>query len=224
MADDDRVHAARPSRLCRALPDQAIIPIYRADASGTTFVLADYLARVSAEWRDEIGVSTALAFPTGMGGKGNDGVAGSTARTRGAIGYVEHAYAIRSKLAYVALQNRDGEFVAPSREGFQSAVANANWAAGPALAASLSDRLGRQTWPITGATFALIYKRQQSRLTAIEMPKFFDWSFRAGAKLAEQLQYVPMPKDAIRRIESAWTEVTDSQGQPAWMEPATAKE
>ncbi|HEY7662897.1 MAG TPA: phosphate ABC transporter substrate-binding protein PstS [Xanthobacteraceae bacterium] len=206
------------------LPDQAIIPIYRADASGTTFVLADYLARVSAEWRDEIGVSTAVAFPTGMGGKGNDGVAGSTSRTRGAIGYVEHAYAIRGNLAYVSLQNRDGDFVTPSRHGFQSAVANANWTAAPALAASLSHQLGRQTWPITGATFALIYKQQQKRLTAVEMLKFFDWSFRAGARLAEELQYVPMPKDAVQMIESAWAEVSDAHGQPAWMAPATAKD
>src|SRR5262249_58892644 len=110
-----------------ALPDQAIIPIDRADASGTTFVLADYLARVSATWRDEIGVNIAVEFPTGIGGKGNEGVAGFTARTNGGIGYVEHSYAIRSKLAYVSLQNRDGEIVKPSREAFQSAVGQAEW-------------------------------------------------------------------------------------------------
>jgi phosphate transport system substrate-binding protein len=142
------------------LPDQAIIPIHRADASGTTYVLADYLARVSAEWRDEIGVNIAVAFPTGMGGKGNEGIAGFTARTKGAIGYVEHAYAVRSKLAYVALKNRDGEFVTPSRQAFQSAVVNANWAAPPAPHALLVQQPGKQTWPITGATFALIYKQQ----------------------------------------------------------------
>src|SRR5262247_3860166 len=141
-----------------ALPDQAIIPIHRAEGSGTTFILADYLARVSATWRDEIGVNTAVAFPTGIGAKGNEGVAGFTARIKGAIGYVEHAYAIRSKLAHVSLQNRDGEFVTPSRLAFQSAVANANWAAAPALRALLAHQPGKQTWPITGATFALIYK------------------------------------------------------------------
>jgi phosphate transport system substrate-binding protein len=206
-----------------ALPDQVIIPIHRADASGTTFVLADYLARVSAQWRDAIGVNIAVEFPTGIGGKGNDGVAGFTARTNGGIGYVEHSYAIRSNLAYVSLQNRDGEFVTPSREAFQSAVANANWAAAPALRALLTDQGGKQTWPITGATFALIYKQQQRRLTAIEMLRFFDWSYRAGAKLADQLQYVPMPKDVVQMIESAWAEVTDVHGQQAWMEPATAK-
>jgi phosphate transport system substrate-binding protein len=206
-----------------ALPDQVIIPIHRADASGTTFVLADYLARVSATWRDEIGVNIAVEFPTGIGGKGNEGVAGFTARTNGGIGYVEHSYAIRSKLAYVSLQNRDGEFVTPSREAFQSAVANADWAAAPALRALLAHQGGKQTWPITGATFALIYKQQQRRLTAIEMLRFFDWSYRAGAKLADELQYVPMPKDVVQMIESAWAEVTDARGQPAWMEPTTAK-
>jgi phosphate transport system substrate-binding protein len=206
-----------------ALPNQAIIPIHRADASGTTFVLTDYLARVSAKWRDEIGVNIAVEFPTGIGGKGNEGIAGFTARTKGAIGYVEHAYAIRSKLAYVSLQNRDGEFVTPSRQGFQSAVANANWAATPALHALLVHQPGKQTWPITGATFALIYKQQQRRLTAIEMLKFFDWSYRAGAKLADELQYVPMPKDVVQMIESAWAEVTDARGQQAWMEATTAK-
>jgi phosphate transport system substrate-binding protein len=205
------------------LPNQTIIPIHRADASGTTFVLADYLARVSAKWRDEIGVNNAVAFPTGIGGKGNDGVAGFTARTKGSIGYVEHAYAIRSNLAYVSLKNRDGEFVAPSRQAFQSAVANANWAVAPALHASLVQQAGKQTWPITGATFALIYKQQQRRLTAIEMLRFFDWSYRTGAKLADELQYVPMPKDVVEIIESAWAEVTDAQGHPAWMDPTTAK-
>jgi phosphate transport system substrate-binding protein len=206
-----------------ALPDQAIIPIHRADGSGTTFILADYLARVSAKWRDEIGVNTAVAFPTGIGAKGNEGVAGFTARTKGAIGYVEHAYAIRSKLAYVSLQNRDGEFVTPSRQAFQSAVANANWAAAPAFYALLAHQSGKQTWPITGATFALIYKQQQRRLTAIEMLRFFDWSYGAGAKLADELQYVPMPKEVAQMIESAWAEVTDAHGQPAWTEPTTAK-
>ena len=205
-----------------ALPDQAIIPIHRADASGTTYVLADYLARVRTTWRDEIGVNIAVAFPTGMGGKGNEGIAGFTARTKGAIGYVEHAYAIRSKLAYVALKNRDGEFVTPSRQAFHSAVVNANWAA-PTSHALLVQQPGKQTWPITGATFALIYKQQQRRLTAIEMLRFFDWSHRTGAKLADELQYVPMPKDVVEMIESAWVDVTDAQGRPAWMDPTTAK-
>src|SRR3954470_3586059 len=139
-----------------ALPDQAIIPIHRADGSGTTYVFADYLARVNAEWRDRIGVGTAVEFPTGMGGKGNEGVAGSTSRTKGAIGYVEHSYAIRSKLAYVSLKNREHEFVARGRQSFRSAVANADWTGAPALHALLADQAGKQPWPITGATFVLI--------------------------------------------------------------------
>jgi phosphate transport system substrate-binding protein len=159
-----------------------------------------------------------------MGGKGNEGIAGFTARTKGAIGYVEHAYAIRSKLAYVSLKNRDGEFVTPSRQAFQSAVANANWTAAPAFRALLVDQPGKETWPITGATFALIYKQQQRRLTALEMLRFFDWSYRTGAKLADELEYVSIPNDVVQMIESAWAEVTDAQGQPAWTKPATAKQ
>lgn len=207
-----------------ALPDQPIIPIYRADASGTTFVFTDYLARVSGKWRDEIGTSIAVEFPTGMGGKGNEGIAGFTARTKGAIGYVEDAYAIRSNLAYVSLQNRDGTLRYTEQTGVSSAAANASWAAAPAFRALLTHQAGRQTWPITGATFALIYRQQQRRLTAIEMLKFFDWSYRAGARLADELQYVPMTKDVVQMIESAWAEVTDAHGQPAWMEPTTAKD
>jgi phosphate transport system substrate-binding protein len=199
-----------------ALPDQAIIPIHRADGSGTTFVFADYLARVNAEWRNQIGVSTAVEFPTGIGGKGNEGVAGFTSRTRGAIGYVEHSYAIRSKLAYVSLKNREGEFVSPSRQSFRSAVANADWTGAPTFQALLADQSGKQTWPITGATFVLIYKQQPKGLTATQMLKFFDWSYRTGAELADELRYVPMPKDVVQLIESAWDAVKDAHGQPAW--------
>jgi phosphate transport system substrate-binding protein len=204
-----------------ALPDQAIIPIHRAEGSGTTFVLADYLARVSAEWKDRIGAGMSVEFPTGIGAKGNDGIAGLMAWTKGAIGYVEHAYAVRGKLAYVSMQNRDGAFVLPSRQSFQSAVANADWTGALASYASLADRPGSQTWPITGATFVLVHKQQQKRPTAVEMLKFFDWTFHAGAKLANELEYVPMPKDVVPLIQSAWTQVKDPRGQPAWSEAVT---
>ena len=204
-----------------ALPDQAIIPIHRADGSGTTFVFADYLARVNAEWKNKIGVGMAVEFPTGIGAKGNEGVAGLMTWTKGAIGYVEHAYAIRSKLAHVSLKNRDGEFVSPSRQSFQSAVANANWAGAPAFYTSLADQPGGQTWPITGATFVLIYRQQQKRPAAVEMLKFFDWSLHAGAKIAVELEYVPMPKGVVQLIESAWDDVKDARGQATWLGAAT---
>jgi phosphate transport system substrate-binding protein len=199
-----------------ALPDQVIVPIHRADGSGTSFVFTDYLARVSAKWKEEIGVSTALDFPSGFGAKGNDGVALFTSRTKGAIGYVEYSYAIRSKLAYVSLMNRDGEFVTPSKQSFQSAVANTDLAGAPAFQASLVDQAGKQTWPITGATFVLIYRQQQKLLTATEMLRFFDWSYSAGARLADELHYVPMPKNVVQPVELAWNDVRDLQGQPAW--------
>lgn len=198
-----------------ALPDQAIIPIYRADESGTTFVLADYLARISTDWKDKIGVGMAVEFPTGIGAKGNEGVAGLTSWTKGAIGYVEYNY-IRRKLAYVSLKNRDGVFVTPSRDSFRSAAADTNWTDAPGFFASLTNQPGNQSWPITGATFVLINKQQQRRLATIETLKFFDWSFRAGARLADGLGYVPMPKDAVQLIQSAWDQVKDPRGQPAW--------
>jgi phosphate transport system substrate-binding protein len=204
-----------------ALPDQAIIPIHRADGSGTTFVFADYLARVNAEWKDRIGVGMSVEFPTGIGAKGNDGIAGLMAWTKGAIGYVEHAYAVRGKLAYVSLQNHDGVFVLPGRQSFESAVANADWTGALASYASLADRPGSQTWPITGATFVLIHKHQQRRLTAIQMLKFFDWTFRAGAKMADELEYVSMPKDVVPLIQSAWDQIKDPRGQPTWSGFAT---
>jgi phosphate transport system substrate-binding protein len=204
-----------------ALPDQAIIPIHRAEGSGTTFVFADYLAGVSVEWKYRIGVGMSVEFPTGVGAKGNDGIAGLMAWTKGAIGYVEHAYAVRGKLAFVSMQNRDGAFVLPSRQSFQSAVANADWTGALASYASLADRPGSQTWPITGATFVLVHKQQQKRPTAVEMLKFFDWTFHAGAKLADELEYVAMPKDVVPLIQSAWTQVKDPRGQPAWSEAVT---
>ena len=204
-----------------ALPDQAIIPIHRADGSGTTFVFSDYLTRISNEWRNKIGTGMAVEFPTGSGAKGNEGVAGLMTWTKGAIGYVEYAHAVRSKLAYVSLKNRDGEFVRPGRQSFQSAAANGAWAGAPAFYASLADQPGSQAWPVTGATFVLLYKRQQKRPTAIEMLKFFDWSLHAGAKLADELEYVPMPKDVVQLIQSGWDEVKDARGQPAWTGAAT---
>jgi phosphate transport system substrate-binding protein len=204
-----------------ALPDQTIIPIHRVDGSGTTFVFADYLARVHAEWKDRIGVGMSVEFPTGVGAKGNDGVAGLMAWTKGAIGYVEYTYAVRGKLAYVSMQNREGAFVLPSRQSFESAVANADWRGALASYASLADRPGNPTWPITGATFVLIHKQQQKRPTATAMLKFFDWTFHAGAKLADELEYVPMPRDVVPLIQSAWEQVKDPRGQPAWSGAAT---
>jgi phosphate transport system substrate-binding protein len=206
-----------------ALPDQAIVPIHRADGSGTTFVFADFLARVSAPWRDEIGVGPVVDFPSGFGGRGNDGVALFTSRTKGAIGYVEYSYALKSRLAYASVKNRAGEFVIPSRQSFRSAVANADWDGALSFQASLADRPGAQTWPITGATFVLIHKQQQKYLTANAMLKFFDWSYRTGAGLADELNYVPLPGSVVQRVEAAWPDVKDLQGQPAWTGAATAQ-
>jgi len=198
------------------LPSQPIAVVHRSDGSGTTYNFAYYLAEVSPDWKSKVGFNTSVEWPVGIGAKGNDGIAGLMAWTKGAIGYVEHAYAVRGNLAYVSLKNRDGAFVLPSRESFQSAVANADWSGALASYASLADRPGSQTWPITGATYVLIHKQQQKQPTAIQMLKFFDWTFHAGAKLADELEYVPMPKDVVPLIQSAWEQVKDPRGQPAW--------
>jgi phosphate transport system substrate-binding protein len=198
------------------LPDQAIVPVFRSDGSGTTYVLADYLAKASSEWRDKIGASTVIEFPRGIGGKGNEGVAIFTASTSGSIGYVEYAYAKQNNLAYVLLKNREGMFVAPNLESFQSAAANAEWESATAFYVLLTDQRGSRSWPITGSTFVLVYKNQQKPDTATTMLKFFDWAYRNGAALAESLDYVLVPPEVVQLVEGTWSEIKEPDGRPAW--------
>jgi phosphate transport system substrate-binding protein len=187
------------------LPALAIVPVYRSDGSGTTYVLADYLAKVSPEWKDKVGVNTAVEFPKGIGGKGSEGVAAFIASTGGAIGYIEYAYAKLNNLAFVLLQNRDGAFVPPGSQSFQSAAAHADWASETAFYVLLANQPGSQSWPISGSTFVLVYKTQSKPGVARELMKFFDWAYHDGAKLAEDLDYVPMPQSVVQLVESAWT-------------------
>jgi phosphate transport system substrate-binding protein len=196
--------------------NQSNAVVYRADGSGTTYLWADYLAKVSAEWKEKIGVSTALDWPTGLGGNGNDGVAALTVRTPGAIGYVEYAYAKLNNLSYVRVPNEAGEFVAPTRGTFAAAGANADWAKAPQFYLSLTAQPGPQSWPITGATFILMHKQPQNPETTRAVLAFFDWVYHRGATTAGKLEYVPLPENVVKLVEQRWLQIKDPSGKPVW--------
>ncbi|HEX6977871.1 MAG TPA: phosphate ABC transporter substrate-binding protein PstS [Alphaproteobacteria bacterium] len=196
------------------LPDQAIAVVHRSDGSGTTFIFADYLAKVSPEWQQKVGVNTSLQWPVGLGGKGNEGVAATVGRTDGAIGYVEYAYAKQNRLIYIQLANRDGRFVSPNSETFQAAAANADWASTPAYNLTLTNQPGANSWPMTGATFILLYAQQEDAAKAKQVLDFFGWAYGNGDQMAESLDYVPMPDNVVRLIENTWRSVKGPDGQP----------
>src|ERR1700730_6937310 len=174
------------------LPDKAIATVHRSDGSGTNFIFTHYLSSVDADFKAKIGENTSVEFPGGLGGKGNEGVAALTARTDGAIGYVEYAYALQNKMTYAQLKNHDGNFVSPEAKTFQAAAANAYWSKAPGFYLLLTDQPGKDSWPITGATFILMHKQQADPAKAQEVLTFFDWAFHNGGQMAEQLDYVPM--------------------------------
>ena len=176
-----------------ALTDRAITVVHRSDGSGTTFIFTHYLAEVSADWKTKVGEEASVEWPTGVGGKGNEGVASYAGRINGAIGYVEYAYALQNKLAFTLLENRAGKFVAPSSESFQAAAANADWAHAPGFYLLLTNQPGDGSWPITGASFILMYKSQEKPDVAKAALAFFDWSYKNGGGMAGELDYVPMP-------------------------------
>ena len=198
------------------LPNQAIAVVHRSDGSGTTYIWVDYLAKVSHEWKDKIGVSTQVAWPTGLGGKGNEGVAALTSRTAGAIGYVEYAYAKQNRMTYVRVQNRDGEFVAPDKASFQAAAASADWASARDFDLMLTDQPGKASWPITGSTFVLMYKSTDNPQASKTALSFFDWAFKNGDGMADSLDYVPMPAPVKTLIETTWTQIKGRDGKLVW--------
>ena len=199
-----------------ALPDTAITVVYRADGSGTTWIFTNYLSKVSATWKDSVGNAKSVKWPSGVGGKGNEGVAAYVQRIKGSIGYVEYAYALQNKLAYSLLQNQDGNYVAPTSATFQAAAANADWENAEGFYLVLTDQPGAESWPITGASFILVYKEQANAKTAKEVLKFFDWCYRKGGKTAEKLDYVPMPGKVIALVEKTWKEQIKAAGKPVW--------
>jgi phosphate transport system substrate-binding protein len=204
------------------LPDKAIATVHRSDGSGTTFVFTHYLSEVSPEFKSKVGENTSVQFPGGLGGKGNEGVAALTSRTDGAIGYVEFAYALQNKMAYAQMRNRDGAFVAPDIKTFQAAAIGADWNSAPGFGVLLTNQPGKDSWPITGATFILMHKKQQDAQKAKQVVDFFDWAYRNGSQMAEQLHYVPMPGTVANSVEQLWKkEIVGPDGKPVWTGPAS---
>lgn len=193
------------------LPDAAIAPVRRADGSGTTFIFTNYLSKVNADWKSKVGVGTAVNWPVGAGGKGNEGVAAFVGRLPNSIGYVEYSYAKQNKMPYTLLQNADGKFVAPDELTFKAAAAGADWS--KSFYQILTNQNGKDAWPITGATFILMHKVQDKPANATEALKFFAWTYKNGDKVALDLDYVPMPKSVIGSIEKAWGEIKDASGK-----------
>ena len=198
------------------LPDKAIATVHRSDGSGTNFIFTHYLSSVDPEFADKIGENTSVEFPGGLGGKGNEGVAALTGRTDGAIGYVEYAYALQNKMNYTQLRNHDGVFVSPDSKTFQGAAANADWSKAQGFYLLLTDQPGKESWPITGATFILLHKQQQNPEKAKAVLDFFDWAYRNGGQMAEQLDYVPMPANVVGLVEQSWKQIVGPDGKPVW--------
>ena len=198
------------------LPDLDITVVYRADGSGTTWIFTNYLDKISPEWHEKVGTDKAVEWPLGVGGKGNEGVSQYVMKVKGAIGYVEFAYALQNNMAYTQLQNGAGQFVAPTIESFQAAAANADWANAPGFYMVLTNQPGDASWPITGASFILIYKEQADAKIAEAMLNFFDWGFKHGTDIAKTLNYVPMPESVITQVESLWKSSVTAGGQPVW--------
>jgi phosphate transport system substrate-binding protein len=199
------------------LPSQAIAVVHRSDGSGTTFNFTDYLSKVSPDWKSKVGSATAVEWPMGIGAKGNEGVANNVANTKGSIGYVEYAYAKQNKLTYSKMINKDGKTVAPTSEAFQAAAANADWNSVPGYGVILSDEPGADSWPMTAATFILIHKQPQDPAAAGEALKFFAWAYSKGGKMAEDLDFVPMPTPVVATIEKMWAaNIKDAGGKPLY--------
>lgn len=208
--NDPAIKALNPSL---SLPDAAIAPVRRADGSGTSFIFTNYLSKVNAEWKTKVGEGTAVNWPTGAGGKGNEGVAAFVGRLPNSIGYVEYAYVKQNKMTYALMQNAAGQFVAPDDTSFKAAAAGAEWS--KSFYQILTNQPGAQSWPITGATFILMHKVQDKPAEAAAALRFFDWAYKNGDKTADDLDYVPMPANVKQQIERLWAaEIKDTAGKP----------
>jgi phosphate transport system substrate-binding protein len=196
------------------LPDQAISVVHRSDGSGTTFIFTNYLSKVSTDWKSAVGEGTSVNWPTGVGGKGNEGVAAYVGRIDGAIGYVETAYAKQNKLAMAKMVNHDGHTVTASPEAVMAAAAGADWKQAPGMYMILTDAPGKDAWPIAGATFILMHMTQDKAENAKEVLQFFDWAYKNGDKMASELDYVPMPDSVVNLIQSHWkSQIKDASGK-----------
>lgn len=199
------------------LPDEDITVVHRADGSGTTFIFTNYLSKVSPEWKSNVGEGTAVQWPSGTGGKGNEGVASYVQRIKGSIGYVEYAYALQNKMTHTQMKNHEGLFVNPDENSFKAAAAYARWDKAPGFYELLTNEPGKESWPITGATFILMHKSQDKPDTAKNVLKFFDWAYANGSKMAAELDYVPMPDKVQKLVRDAWkADIKDSKGHAIW--------
>jgi phosphate transport system substrate-binding protein len=201
-----------------ALPDAAITVVHRSDGSGTTAIFTDYLSKVSIDWKRNVGSGGSVAWPVGTGGKGNEGVASYVQRIKNSIGYVEYAYALQNNIPYALMKNKDGNFVKPDAENFKAAAANAKWDADKGFYMMLTNQPGKDSWPITGATFILVYKSQEKADVALSTLKFFDFAFTpAGDKMASDLHYVPLPENVTKMIRDAWkAKIKSEDGKAIW--------
>jgi len=199
------------------LPSQAIVVVHRSDGSGTTFLFTDYLSKVSPDWKTKVGANTAVEWPVGLGAKGNEGVANNVAQTKGSIGYVEYAYAKQNKMTSLNMMNKDGKAVAPTAEAFQAAAANADWEGTAGFGVILTNQPGPTSWPLAGATFILMHKQPKDTAAGAEALKFFAWAYTKGDKMAEELDYVPMPDKVVGAIQKVWTQqIKDASGKPLY--------
>ncbi|MBI5135743.1 MAG: phosphate ABC transporter substrate-binding protein PstS [Nitrospirae bacterium] len=212
--NDARIAALNPGV---TLPAKSITVVHRADGSGTTWIFTNYLTKVSKSWTDFVGNGSSVEWPVGIGGKGNEGVAAFVKKMNGAIGYVEYAYALQNNMTSVMLKNADGNYVTPTAESFQAAAAGADWAHAEGYYVVLTNQPGAKSWPITGASFILIYKDQKNAAAARQVMKFFDWSYRNGDQAALELNYVPMPAPVADMVRATWArQVKDSTGAALW--------
>jgi phosphate transport system substrate-binding protein len=212
--DDAALKKLNPSA---KLPSQAIVIVHRSDGSGTTYNFAYYLAEVSPDWKSKVGYNTSVEWPVGIGAKGNEGVANNVAQTKGSIGYVEYAYAKQNKLTHTRMINKDGKTVAPTSPTFQAAAANANWSSQPGYGVILANQPGAESWPMTAATWILMYKKPQDATASATALKFFAWAYDKGAKMAGELDYIPMPANVVASIKKTWaSEIRDASGKPVF--------
>ena len=199
------------------LPDAEIAVVHRSDGSGTTFIFTNYLSKVSADWKSSVGENASVEWKVGTGGKGNEGVANFVKTIKNSIGYVEYAYALQNKMAYVQMKNHDGNFVSPNSDSFKAAAAGAKWDKAPGFYEILTDEAGKGSWPIAGATFILMHTSQDNPEAGKEVLKFFDWAYANGDKMATDLDYIPMPDAVVKLIHNAWkSKIKSNKGQAIW--------
>jgi phosphate transport system substrate-binding protein len=211
--NDERLQKLNPKL---ALPDTAIAPIYRSDGSGTNFLFTDYLSKESPDFKTRIGANSSVQWPSGIGAKGNEGVANMTAQTDGAIGYVEYAYAKQNNMSYALMMNKAGQAVTPSADSFQAAASSADWEHADGYYLILTDQEGAGSWPITGASFILLYTDPPDAKATGEALKFFAWAYKNGGPMASELSYVPLPTALAQQVEAMWTAQIKSNGAPVW--------